>query len=59
MTQSPVPEVPSRPSLVKALASASAIAAVLLVLVILPAERNIDITGFGRAIGLTALSAPP
>lgn len=50
---------PSLASLVKALTIAVAIAVVLLVLVVLPAERNIDITGFGRAIGLTVLSAPP
>ena len=53
-----VPAQPSTASLVKALAIAFVIAAVLLVLVVLPAERNIDITGFGHAIGLTALSAP-
>jgi hypothetical protein len=56
MTQLPEP---APASLVKALAIAGAIAAALLVLVVLPAERNIDITGFGNAIGLTALSAPP
>jgi hypothetical protein len=33
-------------------------AAVLFVLVVLPAEYNIDLTGFGGAIGLTALSDP-
>ena len=54
-----VPAQPSIASLVKALALAFTIAAALLVLVVLPAERNIDITGFGHAIGLTALSAPP
>jgi hypothetical protein len=59
MTNPAVPVQPSLASLVKALAIASAIAAALLVLVVLPAERNIDITGFGNAIGLTALSAPP
>jgi hypothetical protein len=59
MTQLSVPAQPSLASLTKALAIASAIAAALLVLVVLPAERNIDITGFGGAIGLTALSAPP
>ena len=53
-----LPAQPSTASLAKALAIAFMIAAVLLVLVVLPAERNIDITGFGRAIGLTALSAP-
>jgi hypothetical protein len=57
---SDVPGVPSPSlkSLLKALAIALAIAAVLLVLVVLPAERNIDVTGFGRWIGLTVLSDP-
>jgi len=45
--------------LAKATGVALAIAVVLLVLVVLPAEYNIDITGFGKAIGLTRLSAPP
>ncbi|MBI5433992.1 MAG: hypothetical protein HZA52_14265 [Planctomycetes bacterium] len=58
MTNLPVSAQPSLASLVKALAIASAIAVALAVLVVLPAERNIDITGFGNAIGLTALSAP-
>lgn len=58
MSNLPVPVQPSLASLVKALAIASAIAGALLVLVVLPAERNIDVTGFGNAIGLTALSAP-
>jgi hypothetical protein len=59
MTNLPVSAQPSMASLAKALAIAGAIAAALLVLVVLPAERNIDMTGFGNAIGLTALSAPP
>lgn len=49
---------PSPASLWKALGISLGVAAVLLVLVVLPAERNIDPTGFGRAIGLTVLSAP-
>ena len=53
-----VPAQPSTTSLLKALGIALLIAGALLVFVVLPAERNIDITGFGRAIGLTALSAP-
>ena len=58
MVESKVSAQPSTRSLLKALVIAFAIAGVLLVLVVLPAERNIDITGFGSAIGLTALSAP-
>lgn len=49
---------PSLRSLVKASVVALVLAVVLLVLVVLPAERGIDVTGFGRAIGLTVLSAP-
>ena len=58
MTDITVPSQPSPASLLKALAIAFVIAAGVLVLVVLPAERNIDITGFGQAIGLTSLSEP-
>jgi hypothetical protein len=44
-------------NLAKATGIALAIAIVLLVFVVLPAEYNIDATGFGEAIGLTRLSA--
>ena len=56
----PSPEIPlpSIAGLVKATGIALAIASVLLVFVVLPAEYNIDATGFGEAIGLTRLSAP-
>ena len=50
--------LPSIASLVKATAIALAIAILLLVFVVLPAEYNIDPTGFGTKIGLTRLSAP-
>ena len=50
---------PSLASLGKALMVASGLALLALFLVVLPAERSLDPTGFGRAVGLTALSAPP
>ncbi len=58
MTNGAAADAPSLRALYKALAISTGIAVVLLVLVVLPAERNIDVTGFGRAIGLTVLSAP-
>lgn len=48
--------VPSKLALVKATLIAMVIAAIALVLIILPAEYNIDITGFGSKIGLTQLA---
>ena len=50
--------LPSLSSLVNATGIALVIACVLLVFVVFPAEYNIDPTGFGKAIGLTRLSAP-
>ncbi|MBE7214787.1 hypothetical protein MK852_14045 [Shewanella benthica] len=43
-------------TLVKASVAASAIAAVVLVTAILPAEYNIDPTGIGKALGLTQIA---
>jgi hypothetical protein len=43
---------------IKAIAVATVLAGVLLVLVVLPAEFNIDPTGFGGMIGVTVLSSP-
>ncbi len=59
MTDASPTDVPSLAALVKAMVIAFVLAVVLLVLVVLPAEYNVDVTGFGRAIGLTVLSAPP
>ena len=42
----------------KALFSASLLAVVVLLVAILPAEYNIDPTGLGKTLGLTALSEP-
>jgi hypothetical protein len=50
--------LPTTANLAKATGIALAIATVLLVFVVLPAEYNVDPTGFGRAIGLTRLSDP-
>jgi hypothetical protein len=48
----------STAGLIKAVALAFAVAMVLLVTIILPAEYGVDPLGTGRALGLTALSAP-
>lgn len=45
------------PQLLKATAVALAVAGVVLVTTILPAEYGVDPTGIGQALGLTALSA--
>lgn len=58
MSDVPAVQSPSLESLMKALLIALSIAVVLFVLVVLPAERNIDVTGFGSWAGLTVLSAP-
>lgn len=47
---------PSRATVLRACAYALLAAAVVLVLAVLPAEFGIDVTGFGRATGLVALS---
>ena len=54
------PEMPLPPmnKLINATGIALAIACVLLVFVVFPAEYNIDPTGFGKTIGLTKLAAP-
>lgn len=49
----------SSKSLVKATLIAIVAAAVILVLVVLPAEYGVDPTGFGSATGLTELNAEP
>lgn len=54
----PALPLPSLPWLLKATGLAAGLAALLLVLVVLPAEYNLDPTGLGGALGLTRLSAP-
>lgn len=50
--------LPSASSLIKATAAALALAVVVLVTAVLPAEYGIDPTGLGTRLGLTALSGP-
>lgn len=52
------PLPPSRKTLVKTTILSLAVALVLLVTVILPAEYNVDPLGTGRWLGLTEISAP-
>ncbi len=49
--------LPSRTRLIKATLLALVVAAVLLVIAVLPAEYGIDPTGIGRAFGLNGVSA--
>jgi hypothetical protein len=51
-------EAPSKRQLLQAIAIAALAAAAILVAAVLPAEYGIDPLGTGRAMGLTALSAP-
>jgi len=48
-------ELPSTGKLLRSTGIAAAVAAVLLTLVILPAEYGIDLTGVGRLLGLTQM----
>lgn len=52
-----IPEVHTNAQLLKAAAVAAAIAAIVLVTAVLPAEYGIDPTGLGSRLGLTALAA--
>ena len=54
-----VPNPPSRKALLWQVSGAAVVAAAVAVLFVLPAERGVDLTGFGRATGLTKLAAPP
>ncbi|HBK47419.1 MAG TPA: hypothetical protein DDZ67_13495 [Xanthomonadaceae bacterium] len=51
--------LPSTARLLRATAIAAAVAGVLLVTAVLPAEYGLDPTGIGRALGLTRLGAGP
>ncbi len=58
MTTSPLEHTaPAAAQLMKATALAAVVAAVILVVAVLPAEYGIDPTGVGRALGLTAMGA--
>ncbi len=52
-------QIPSSKTLLNATAISILAAAVILVLVVLPAEYGIDPTGFGEAVGLTQLNDGP
>ena len=56
MTTSNTHPHPSSRQLLKATAVASAVAAVILITAVLPAEHGIDPTGIGNALGLTTLN---
>ncbi|MGI9141310.1 MAG: transmembrane anchor protein [Gemmatimonadaceae bacterium] len=55
MNTTPPPELPSASKLLRSTLIAAAVAAVLLVTVVLPAEYGVDPTGIGRALGLTEM----
>jgi len=52
-------EPPSKNTLIKATLASIVAAAIILVLIVLPAEYGIDPTGLGGATGLTQLNAEP
>ena len=52
-------EPPSKNTLIKATVASVVAAAIILILVVLPAEYGIDPTGIGGATGLTQLNAEP
>jgi len=52
-------EPPSSKSLVKATLISIVVASAILVLVVLPSEYGVDLTGFGSATGLNELNAEP
>src|SRR5688572_16547435 len=49
---------PQTSQLLKSVLVAVAVAAVILVTIVLPAEYSIDPTGIGKALGLTEMNAP-
>ena len=57
-TQAPH-DTPSAATLIKASIAATALAAIVLVTVILPAEYDLDPTGIGGKLGLTVFSESP
>ena len=60
MSSDPSPgwQAPSGKRIALSAVVAAAVAGLILITVVLPAEYNIDPTGIGRALGLTALSEP-
>ena len=55
MASAPQSELPSSRTLLRSTAIAAGVAALLLVLVVLPAEYGVDPTGVGRLLGLTKM----
>jgi len=55
LTTVPLGDLPSSRSLLRSTAIAAAVAALLLVTVVMPAEYGVDPTGVGRVIGLTEM----
>jgi hypothetical protein len=55
---SPLEQRPSGKRIALTVVVTAAVATVLLVTIVLPAEYNVDPTGIGKAVGLTALSEP-
>lgn len=58
-SERPLPPAPSKSKLVLSTLAALALAGVVLVTVVLPAEYDIDPLGTGEALGLVVLSGPP
>ncbi len=56
MSDSPMPDPPSKAKLLRATLAAILVAGLVLVTVVLPAEYNIDPLGTGEALGLIVLS---
>ena len=54
-----LPETPSMRRLLITVSATLLLAAVILVVIVLPAEYQIDPTGIGQALGLGSLSAAP
>lgn len=54
----PPPDLPSPRKLAQTTAIAAAIAAVILVTIVVPAEYGLDPLGTGRALGVASMSAP-
>ena len=57
-SSSPYPPAPTRSKLILATVAALALAGVILVTIVLPAEYDIDPLGTGEALGLVVLSRP-
>ncbi|MSR19695.1 MAG: hypothetical protein EXR91_01765 [Gemmatimonadetes bacterium] len=58
-SERPLPPAPSKAKLVISTLAALAVAGIVLVTVVLPAEYDIDPLGTGDALGLVVLSGPP